>query len=303
MAVKIIDKRFPSSDKTNTLKGRVFLPEGEPIGFVHIVHGMTEHIRRYERFMTDLAESGYVCFGFDNLGHGESAKQEDLGFIASREGWKYLCTDVFEFGPAVKREYADACDYTLLGHSMGSFIVRAAANMFPFPDRLIIMGTGGKNPATDIGLLVLRLIRSIKGERHVSPFADSLAFGSYNNRFEKDRKYAWLTKNTEIQDIYSKDKFCTFHFTISAMIDLIYLNKLANDKSWFKNIRKDMPILLVSGADDPVGDYSKGVLWVDKTLKACGANVQTHLYENCRHEILNEDCYDTLFGDILNFVK
>ncbi len=301
---EICELTHPSSDKKNTLVGKLYIPTGEIKAFVHIVHGMTEHIGRYHKFMSELCEQGYACFAFDNLGHGKTAKdQSELGFIASKRGYAKLCADVYSFGNFVHKYYAQKAPYILLGHSMGSFIARSTAIIFPIPDKLIIMGTGGKNPLTDIGLFILKLNRLIFGEKHISPFAESLAFGQYNKKFGNDNKYNWLSVNEENKKIYAQDKFCTFHFTVSALIDLITLNKIANSEKWFRKIRRDMPILLISGAEDPVGDYSNGVKWVYENLKNVGADVDIKLYKGYRHEILNDDCYGDVKKDIISFIK
>ncbi len=304
MAVTVIEKRVLSSDKIHTLAGKVYLPDDTPKGLFQVVHGMTEHIDRYDEFMRTMAEYGYICFGYDHLGHGKTADDDsELGFIASKGGWKLLVSDVVCFAGAMRLEYGKTLPYILMGHSMGSFIVRMASVLYPAPDKLIIMGTGGPNPATNAGLAVLKVIRAIYGERHISPFVEKLAFGGYNKIFGNDDKYNWLTKDAEIRKKYASDKFCTFHFTVSALQDLITLNKLCNKRSWFSSINRRMPILLVSGQDDPVGNYGKGVLDVRHRLDRQDANVFIRLYEDCRHEILNDTCKNEVTEDILEFVS
>lgn len=303
--MEIIEKSVLSSDKVHMLKGKVYLPEGEPKGIFQVVHGMTEHIGRYDTFMQKMAESGYICFGYDHLGHGHTAENDgELGFIAHENGWERLCEDVGIFADNVRKEYGEALPYYLLGHSMGSFVVRLASVKYTKPDKLIIMGTGGPNPAAGVGILAAKLIKKIKGERHVSPLLESLAFGTYNNEFksENDSK-AWLTKDIAIREKYKSEKLCMFHFTVSAMQDLITLNKNCNLPQWFKSAAVVCPILLVSGDLDPVGNNSKGVIAVFKALKKQGAFVTMHLYENCRHEILNDDCRDKVIADILSFIS
>ena len=136
----------PSTDNIHTLKGRIYIPEGEIKGIFHIVHGMCEYIARYDHIFAFLAEKGYVCCGYDNLGHGETAKNKDeLGFIAHRNGWKYLVNDVKASEDAVRKMFPDKPLY-LMGHSMGSFISRIAAeNYGDGIEKFIICGTGGPN--------------------------------------------------------------------------------------------------------------------------------------------------------------
>ena len=304
MAITVLTKKVPSCNGRNQLAGRVYLPEGEIKGYFHIVHGMTEHIARYDSFMRILASNGYIAFGYDHLGHGKTVNNEsEFGFIAEKHGDDLLMRDVKVFADAMKEEYGDH-PYYLMGHSMGSFVVRMATQKYITPDKLIIMGTSGPNPIAGAGLLICKLIRFIKGPRHVSPLVDKLAFGTYNDHFksENDSK-AWLTNDIEIRNKYSADRFCMFKFTISAMHDLISMNKNCNTDKWFKSLPESLPILLTSGEDDPVGDYGKGIKICEEKLRLQGKNVTTKLYPNNRHEILNDISRDEVIKDILEFVS
>lgn len=308
----MIEKReftCPSSDGIHTLSGAIYLPSEEIKGYFQVVHGMTEHIERYDRFMRDMAEEGYLCFGYDHLGHGKTAKDDsELGYIAKKNGWDLLCRDVKAFSDAVFAEFpqkeGNRNVYCLMGHSMGSFVVRLAAEKYVKPDRLIVMGTGGANPAAGAGLAIISLIKSIRGDKHISSFVDKLAFGGYNKRFEKELSIApnpWLTTDTENRKKYAADKFCTFKFTVSAMGDLMRLLKNSNRAAWFKNLPKELPVLLVSGEDDPVGNYGKGVLQVESKLKKQNVNVKCVLYKGARHEILNDFTYSDVKEEIVRF--
>ena len=294
-----------SSDGIHELSGVMYVPSGEIKGLFHIIHGMTEHIARYDHIMSAAAEAGFLCFGYDNLGHGNTAKDDsELGFIASEKGWEKLVDDTFIFQRQVMALYPDK-GLIVMGHSMGSFIARLAALKYgKFYDRLIICGTGGPNIAAPFGIGLTALIKKLKGEKYISKLAHNMAFGAYNKRFDKSSKYNWLSKIPEEIEKYEADKFCTFPFTVSAMHDLIMLTSLANSKTWFYEIRRDLPMLIISGEDDPVGDYGKGVRAVYDKLKANRVkNVILKLYENCRHEIHNDTCKDEVIENILSFIE
>ncbi len=303
MAFEIKEFSVNSTDNIHTLIGKIYIPSGDIKGLFHIVHGMTEYIDRYDVLMSALAEEGYIAFGYDNLGHGRTARDDsELGFIAHRNGWKYLVNDVAAYENAVKKLYPDLPLY-LMGHSMGSFIARLAAENNPdYYEKLIICGTGGKNPLAPFGLLLADIIRLIMGEKHISNFLIKMAFGTYNKKFEHNSEYDWLTKDLSLIEKYSNDKFCNFKFSVSAMHDLIKLNFMCNREKWFKNLKKDIPVLLISGDNDPVGNYGKGVIWVHNKLQKNDAESQIILYENCRHEILNDTCRNQVISDILNFI-
>lgn len=304
MSFEIRQMTVNSTDNIHTLVGKIYIPEGEAKGTLHIVHGMTEHIDRYDRLMTAAAEIGYVAFGYDHLGHGKTARDDsELGFIAHNDGWKYLVNDVGAFSSAVKQMYPDK-PMILFGHSMGSFIARLAANSFSnCYDKLILCGTAGKNPLAPAGLLLTNIIKLIKGEKHISKTVNNMSFGSYNKRFEGNSKYEWLSRDKENIAKYANDKFCTFSFTVSAMHDLIKLISVCNKAEWFKEIPSTLPIFIISGSDDPVGNYGKGVKEVYDRLISAGKNAEIKLYDGYRHEILNDSCRDEALSDILRFIK
>ncbi len=303
MEYSILDKKVLSSNKTTWLVGKVYLPHGEIKGYFHVVHGKTEHIARYDSFMRIMAAAGYITFAYDHIGHGHTATNDsELGHFADKGGEDIICQDVKVFYDAIKEEYGDY-PYYLMGHSMGSFVVRRSTQKYVTPDKLIVMGTGGPLPISIIGVYLARIIRGIRGPKHYSPLMDMIAFGSYNAKYPKEEgPHAWLTNDASVRDAYHNDKFCTFNFTVSAMHDLIYLLHLVNKDEWFEAVAKKMPILLVSGADDVVGDYGKGVLVVDKKLREKGAIVTTKLYEKNRHEVLNDISREECIKDILEFI-
>jgi len=169
------------------------------------------------------------------------------------------------------------------------------------PHKLIVMGTGGPNPIAGLGLGVIGMLKLFCGERHISNLVQNMAFGSYNQKFEDDGPHGWLTTNAAIRDTYAQDKYCTFRFTVSAMGDLINLTKRSNARAWFGQVDTTLPILLVAGKDDPVGEYGKGVGKVFEELQKRGCQVDMKLYEG-RHEILNDACRDEVVSDIQTFV-
>ena len=303
--MQMIHFSTPSSDGVHDLRGRIYIPDHQPKGILHVLHGMTEHIGRYDPFMREMAAAGYLVCGYDHLGHGRTATDpSELGYVADRDGWKLWVADVRLFSQAVRAEYGTHIPYILMGHSMGSFIARMAAVTCVFPQKLILMGTGGPNPVAGVGLAIINAVKSCKGPRHISPLVDDLAFGSYNKRFgaPKDAK-VWLSKDVAVTDAYVQDPFCNYKFTVSGMSDLVRMTVLSNKTSWFKALDKDTSVLLVSGRDDPVGDFGKGVEAVCARLQKAGKQVTCRLYDGYRHEILNDACHDRVVKDILDFLN
>ena len=304
MAFEIKILEVKSTDNIHTLKGKIFIPDGEIKGIFHLVHGMTEYIDRYDHLFSFLADNGYVSFGYDHLGHGKTAENDnELGFIAHKDGWKYLVNDVVAFTKAVKKMYPDL-PVILMGHSMGSFIARLVAENYKEEyDKFIFCGTSGPNPASLPGIMLVKIIKAVKGEKHKSNLIYNMAFGSYNKKFNGDTPYEWLTNDREVINKYKSDKYCTFRFTVSAMGDLMNLLSKSNRSTWFKAVDSNKPIYLIAGDNDPVGNYGKGVTLVYNKLIKNGKKAEIKLYENCRHEIHNDLCKDEMFGDILKFIK
>ena len=300
MEYTVIQKNIPSTDGKHTLRGVVYEPVGEKKAIFHIVHGMCEYIGRYDGFMRKLASLGYVCCGYTHIGHKDTSDDSDLGFFSENGGYIILTDDVHEFGESVKRDYPDL-KYVLMGHSMGSFVVRLTASKYPdYLDALIIMGTAGPNPAAGLGIALTNVLKKTGRGRKVSKTVYSMAFGTYNNRTEKLSEYDWLTHDRNIIDAYASDRYCTFKFTNSAMNDLIRMNRDCNKKACMDAYRSDMPILMVAGDEDPVGSYGEGVKKVYGMLKDSGkTDVEIKLYPGMRHEILNETGREQVESDII----
>ena len=293
----------PGTDNIHTLKGRIYIPEGEIKGIFHIVHGMCEYIARYDHIFAFLAEKGYVCCGYDNLGHGETAKNKDeLGFIAHRNGWKYLVNDVKAFEDAVRKMFPDKPLY-LMGHSMGSFISRIAAeNYGDGIEKFIICGTGGPNAAATFGLLLTDIMQLFCGEKHRSKLINNIAFGAYNKAFgDKPRTpNDWLSADTDNVDRYMADPMCGAEATVGLFRQMLRGLRFNQTPRNIDKMDKDAPILLIAGQSDPVGDMGAGVRRTHDAFKRAGIkDVTLKLYPGLRHEILNEAAMqDTVYGDI-----
>lgn len=296
---------FKSATGVCRIHGCEFLPEGEVRAVVIIHHGMAEHINRYADYVKHLTDMGYAVFMHDMANHGKSnQKTELLGYFGENDGYKNLVKDLKTVYDLAKKEFPDK-KIIMFGHSMGSFIVRCFDCAYPgASDASVYMGTGGSNPAAGMGKAISNLIASIKGSTYKSKMLDKMTFGSFNKKTDKKTSFDWLTRDSAIVQKYIDDDYCGFLFTVKGMNDLVNLNVWANSAECYNTVKKDLPILLVAGADDPVGAYSKGINEVADKMKASGhTNVTVKLFPGCRHEVLNETNRQEVYEGIDAFLN
>lgn len=298
---------FKSSNKKDNIQYYVYTPDQEePRAILQISHGMCEYIERYEDFANYLMQRGILVCGNDHLGHGRSAASEkELGYFAEKDGWTFLSEDLYQLTKIIQQKYPNI-PYFLLGHSMGSFVARRYLVQYGSGlDGAIISGTSGGNPASRMAILVAKVIGKVKGGKYRSKLINTLAFGQYNKKYDTQRtEFDWLTRNEKIVDKYIEDKYCNFIFTTQGFEDLFKLLKNVSAKEWVQKVPKKLPIYIISGDMDPVGDYGKGVKKVHKRLEAAGVqSVEIKLYEAGRHEMLNETNAEEVFEDIYTWVK
>lgn len=281
--------------------GWLYLPGERVRAVIQICHGMTEHMGRYHEFMRFLARGGYAVCGADHPGHGRSAGPEGYGFFAEQDGGRLLLDNQYKFSKIIQKELP-GCPMILLGHSMGSFVARLFASKYPAAlAGLILSGTGRGNPMLDAAIALAG--RSVKkyGPRHVDKTLDAMAFGMFNRPFSAEHpKNGWLSRDLEQVRRYSEDPMCNFTFTVSALRDLFLLLRACNEKSCFAGTRTGLPLLIFSGAADPVGERGKGVRQVyERYLSAGLTDAQLILYEGGRHEMLNETNRQQVYDDVL----
>lgn len=301
---------FLSSDGKTKLHGVKWLPEsGEYTAILQIAHGMIEFVERYEEFACYMAKRGYLVVGHDHLGHGESVESEkDWGYIAEKNGARHMIEDMHRLRLMTEKENP-GMPYFMLGHSMGSYLLRMYITEYGKGlAGALVVGTGTvPDLITKAGMQVVKCIAHFKGWRYRSRFVENLFFSGAYHKYSmdgRDLERNWLTKDLEIAARYYREPRCTFHFTLNGydtVIKTVYYDNQAKNTA---KIPKELPIILLSGADDPVGNMSKGVLIVKKQLKEAGIRDLTcKLYENDRHEILNETDRDVVYRDILKWCE
>lgn len=298
---------FDSRDNQSKLYGVRYTPENGAIKcVVQIVHGMAEHIERYEEFAQFLADRGCVVTGEDHLGHGKSVPQGGTyGYFCKQDPATVVVRDVHRLKKMTQELYPGV-PYFIIGHSMGSFILRNYLCRYGSGiDGAVIMGTGMQPRALiKLSKALGAVIQLFAGEKHVSRFLNRAAFGAYNKHFPDVRTESdWLSKDENRVNAYRNDPLCGFVFTVNGFRTLFELIDRIQQKDNLHKIPKDLPILMISGADDPVGEYGKGVRRACDSLRNAGMeNICFKLYETDRHELLNETDREEIMQEICRWI-
>lgn len=272
-------------------------------GIIQIVHGMAEHTDRYLDVAKYLSGRGYFVIMHDQAGHGRSVKSDaDDGYFCDKDGWLRLVDDIYEVTKIAKKEVPGK-KLIIWGHSMGSFLTRKyIATYKDGASAAVICGTAGANPAAGAGILIANLVGAFKGKKYKSKLINNIAFGTYNKRFEGSTGFEWLSVNEDNVAKYVADPKCGFLFSAAGFRDLFSVLKDVSSDAWFTSVDQALPMYLIAGADDPVGNYGKGVQEVYDRLKATGhKNVQIKIYPGLRHEIHNEKTNAEVYADIADF--
>lgn len=296
---------FLSHNDTTNLHGVAWIPEKSPRGVLQIVHGMAEYIERYEPLADYLNQMGWVVVGHDHLGHGDSVTDsKDYGFFAKKNSHKIVVEDTFQLTALTKEKYPQL-PYFILGHSMGSFVVRNYLNTYSGElTGAILMGTGSYKKELKVVVPLLKQLNKI-APRKVNPTMDRLIFGNYSKAFpEKHSTFNWLSKNQANVINYMNDPKSGFVFTNNGFYTLLKLMDCGTKEHWTENISEDLAILIISGERDPVGDFGKGPRKTAVQLQQHGIHDLTlHLYHDLRHEIIHEEEQELIMSDIAEWME
>ncbi|MBO5934846.1 MAG: alpha/beta hydrolase [Clostridia bacterium] len=275
-----------------------------PMGVVQISHGLTDHIDRYDRFARFLAENGYVVCGNDHLGHGKAAAEAGkLGDFGNQGTDIRMVDDMNKLAIIMKKKYADM-PYYLLGHSMGSFLARLYAAQFGEGlSGLILCGTthlGGK--ISMLSEWVLPFGEMIGADKYSDTGSEVL--GKITARyFREDDESAWLSVSRENRDEALNDPYFDYPITNASAMMVAKILLRASADECYAGIPQGLPVMLISGGKDPIGFFGRGVLSVCDKYDVNGADTFMKIYPGLRHEILNEDDYESIYTDVLEWIN
>lgn len=304
--VKKEEFTFDSRDGKTKLHAVRWVPEGKVVCILQIVHGMAEYIERYEELAQYFGEKGILVTGDDHLGHGKSVSRDGIyGYFCEQDPATVVVRDVHRLKKMTQEDYPGV-PYVILGHSMGSFILRNY--LFRYGTGIegaIICGTGSKSRALITVSQALAAVSGvIHGDAYVSKLIDKLAFGSSNKKIANARTSVdWLCTDDKVVDAYIKDELCGFTFTVNGFKTLFQLLNRLNKTENLNKMPKDLPVHFISGDMDPVGDYGEGVKKAYEDFRKAGMKrVSMKLYPGGRHELLNETNKQQVYGDIYPWI-
>ena len=268
----------------------VYVPDGEITVLVSVIHGMTEHFGRYEAFAERLTKEGAVVAGFDLRGHGLNADAGDTAYFGE-DGWENTLKDMRIFSEFLMDTYP-GIPHVMLGFSLGSFLLREYLTLHPEDaDGAIVMGSGEQSA------LLLSVMKAIVGKEvrkagadGTTPLIQKLSFGAYNARFRPNTTECdWLIAGEEARKYYLSDPLNKKNISAGLFYSLISAMKRTGGQNLVKNWRREMPVLLLSGAEDSVGDFSKGVNRMEERMKKAGMKrVRKTLIAGGRHVLIGD---------------
>ena len=303
-------EQITSSDNTHYLHHTFFEPSNSDTAInatLLIVHGMAEHSGRYAEFAQFLADHGVAVATYDQLGHGKTVKSaKDLGFFGHEHPVQSLLKDVIVMADSLKARHPTVPHF-VMGHSMGSFIVR---NVLKHHARnfsgAILMGTADTNPLTKILLPVNKLLTKVAPKKPNTLIANTMnkvLNSKLNNRISSS-PFAWLSEDATAVEAYEADPLNGFAFTNNGFLTLFTLMEAGLKKDWAATIARDFPMLLVSGENDPIGDMGRGIRKIANRLdKQHFDHVSVQLYPHMRHEPLHEQNKEQVYQDILDWIN
>jgi alpha-beta hydrolase superfamily lysophospholipase len=308
-AQQLVERTFSLAAPDGTAIACVeWLPSGDarPRGVVQVAHGLAEHCRRYRDFAAHLAAAGFAVYASDHRGHGQSSGPAGLkGHFADRGGWTLVLEDLRRLNGEIAARLPNE-PRVLFGHSMGAFLARHYALLYPETvSGLIISASSVRLGALARLAWAVAWLESVRiGPRRASLLMDRLTFGSFNRPFAPSRTaFDWLSRDPAAVDRYVADADCGFPASPRLWMDQFGGVIQLESEERPGRLPVHLPVLLISGTRDPVSRGGGGVVQLAERYRAAGAQrVEVKLYPEGRHEMLNEINRAEVYADIVDWL-
>lgn len=272
-------------------------------GVVTISHGMAEHIERYSWLINKLNQAGYHVISIDHLGHGRHIeKGDDQGFFSDLDGFECVEKNLINILSYADNKFPDL-KKILIGHSMGSWISLGIIQKYFKLDAMVLTGSSLiPNSVLKSQKKLVSMLIMLFGKKSYSKLIDNITMRKYNLNFSPNRTpNDWLSRDKISVDEYTNDPKCGFLVTNSLWYQLSdQMMKVFNHLNYSK-VNNELPIYLISGDRDPVGDNGNGVESLHKFLLDIFPKTYLNLVKDARHEVFNEINKDESFKDMLSF--
>ena len=297
-------KHFKVHQKSgHTIHVTCYEAEGNKKGNLLLLHGMAENFERYDYFASILSKHSYSVYLYSHRGHGTNTPRNALGFFAPKNGYRLVIHDAINVLKSIKQLNPNTPLY-LMGHSMGSLITRNVIQTYQDLDGAIICATANPSRFTTLaGLAMSELTGYRFAPKQISPLMDKLMFHSKKyTDLNKRTNFDWICTDEKEVDKYIANPYCGFLCSKSFYHDLLMITKNATSPKKILQTDPTLPIMIISGKKDPVGGYSKDIVRLIHFYERHGYDITSKLYENLRHELLNEPKKDDITQDIINFL-
>ncbi|MFO7814593.1 MAG: alpha/beta hydrolase [Halanaerobiales bacterium] len=293
--------------KNNALRLHRWMPDTNSYkGMIQVIHGMAEHVKRYTEFAEYFTERGFIVFGIDHLGHGETVKLNKgmFGYFLEDEGWVKVVKANKYISKLMKERYP-GLSQIIYGHSMGSTIARYYLIGDKIPDGIIVSGVFTyQEIVTDILNLIAKLEKVLKEGRSYNVINNYLMDLIFNWKFDSDDHNNWISSLKEEVEKYNNDEHCGFEVTNQMFIDIYNGLKTIDKIEKNREISKDIPLFIVSGKDDPVSKYGKDVKKLFNRYKRRQLkDLKYKVYSNIRHEVLRDRRKEEVYSDFENWIN
>lgn len=275
----------------------------ETIGVIHLLHGMAEYMDRYDRLVESLNYQGYDVIRHNHRGHGKEIDEKTRGHI---DDLSHVADDTYEIAQTVCTNYANI-PYIMIGHSMGSIVGRIFAQKYPDAAQGLIL-TGTIQYPIYLGVplrILLKVIMLLTGKTRRLKWANQLMYKIFNKNVKQLKTSSdWLSSDPNEVERFIKDPYTGFLVSNQLIYQTIKHMIATSRLKHIKMMNQDLPILLISGKDDSLGGYGKGIRTLGQRYKKCGIkHITVQLYKNKRHEVLFEKDYANTWQHMYEWIE